>query len=127
MTGRPRIRSLKPEAWADEKVGVLSRDARLLFVGLLTMADDEGRLRALPAAILGHCYPYDRDAPKLLDRWIAELVASGIVVAYEHDSFPYLAFRNWARHQRINRAAASRIPGPPDAGIRDANSVKDAA
>ncbi len=111
---RPRIRSLKPEVWADERVGSLSRDARLLMVGLITMADDEGRLRALPAGILGHCYPYDLDAPRLLGKWLGELTESGIVMAYQNGSYPYLAFRNWARHQRINRAQASVIPAPPE-------------
>jgi hypothetical protein len=67
MTFRPRIRTIKPEMWADEKVGQLSRDARLLFVGLITMADDEGRLRGCPAAILGHVFPYDDDALRKLD------------------------------------------------------------
>lgn len=38
VNSRPRIRTLKPECWQDEKIGQLSRDARLLFVGLITMA-----------------------------------------------------------------------------------------
>jgi hypothetical protein len=61
---RPRIRTLKPEMWADEKVGALTRDARLLFIGLITLADDAGRFRAMPSAILGHVFPYDLDALK---------------------------------------------------------------
>jgi hypothetical protein len=121
---RVRIRSLKPEMWADERVGRLSREARLLCVCLITMADDEGRLRALPAAILGHAYLYDTDAPKLLPRWIAELTESGIVIGYEHDGFPYLAFKHWRRHQRINRPTASAIPAPPNHEVVTANSVK---
>lgn len=120
---RARIRSIKPECWQDERVGSLTRDARLLMVGLITMADDEGRLRALPAGILGHCFMYDLDAPRLLDRWLRELTESGIVVAYEDAARPYLAFRNWARHQRVNRAAQSVLPPPPDNEIREANSV----
>jgi hypothetical protein len=76
---RPRIRTIKPELWQDEKVGGLSRDARLLFIGLVTMADDEGRLRALPAVILGHCLPYDADALRKVEAWLAEVAASGLV------------------------------------------------
>lgn len=123
MSRRPRIRTLKPEFWADEKVGALSRDARVLLVGLITMADDEGRLRALPAGLLGHVFPYDLDAPRKLDGWLREITGTGIVVAYEEDGIPYLAFRNWRRHQKITRASTSVIPAPPDPHVRDANSV----
>src|SRR3712207_884928 len=96
---RPRIRTIKPELWADERIGALSRDARLLLIGLVTMADDEGRLRALPAAILGHCFPYDDDAPRKLSKWLREITDSGAVIAYTVDGKPYIAFRHWKRHQ----------------------------
>ena len=125
MSRRPRIRSIKPEFWQDEKVGALSRDARVLLVGLITMADDEGRLRALPSALLGHVFPYDQDAPRKLPGWLDEVVATGVVVAYEEAGVPYLAFRHWKRHQRVNRANESVLPAPPDHDIVTENSVKD--
>lgn len=120
---RARIRTIKPELWQDERIGDLSRDARLLFVGLVTMADDEGRLRALPAGILGHVFPYDQDAPKKLDGWLSEVEATGMIVGYQNGGRPYMAFRNWARHQKINRASDSVLPPPPNDAIRVANSV----
>lgn len=111
---RPRIRTLKPEIWQDEKIGALSRDARLLLVGLVTMADDEGRIRALPASIIGHIFPYDRGASRKLRSWLDEVLATGIVTEYVHESVPYLAFRHWNRHQRINRPTPSLLPAPPE-------------
>lgn len=113
MTFRPRIRTIKPEMWADEKIGQLSRDARLLFVGLITMADDEGRLRAMPAAILGHVFPYDEDALRKLAGWVDELSASGLIVAYEHGGVRYFYLPGFVRHQVINKAKPSSLPGPP--------------
>lgn len=126
---RPRIRSIKPECWADERVGTLSRDARLLMIGLITMADDEGRLRAMPSAILGHCFPYDGDAPRRLAGWIDELLAHGLLLGYEHAGIPYLAFRHWSKHQRINKPVASTLPEPPDEQVVEANRIgkKDGA
>lgn len=109
---RPRIRSLKPELWQSEQVGRLSRDARLLFVGLITLADDEGRFRALPAVILGHCLPYDEDAARRLERWLAELEQAGLVVRYNADGLPYGALPGFAGHQRINRPSQSKLPPP---------------
>jgi hypothetical protein len=82
---RPRIRTLKPETWQDEKIGRVSRDARLLFVGLITLADDDGRFRSLPTQVLGHIFPYDADAPKKLERWMRELTDEGLVVIYTRE------------------------------------------
>ena len=113
MTFRPRIRTIKPEMWADEKVGQLSRDARLLFIGLITMADDEGRLRGMPAAILGHVFPYDTDALRKLEGWLSELVASGLVVSYQHGGITYFYLPGFTRHQVINKRKDSALPAPP--------------
>jgi len=43
-----RIRTVKPEFFADDDVADLSLSARLLFVGLLLVADREGRLEDRP-------------------------------------------------------------------------------
>lgn len=109
---RPRIRTIKPEAWADEKIGRLSRDARLLWVGLITMADDDGRFRALPSAILGHCFPYDHDAPRKLQGWLDELVREALVLLYEVGGVLYGWFPKWGDHQKINRKNDSLLPDP---------------
>ena len=107
---RPRIRTLKPDMWQDEKVGGLSRDARLLFIGLITMADDEGRLRGLPALILGHVFPYDLDAAKKITSWLDEIAVSGLIERYEFGSTPYIQLVGWSKHQKITRPSPSEIP-----------------
>ena len=107
---RPRIRSLKPELWQDEKIGNLSRDARLLFIGLVTMADDEGRLRALPALILGHVFPYDTDALRKLEQWLEEISDSGLITRYTVGGTPYVELMGWRKHQVINRPTPSELP-----------------
>jgi hypothetical protein len=38
-----RIRTLKPTVWLSPQIMNLSHGARLLFIGLITQADDEGR------------------------------------------------------------------------------------
>jgi hypothetical protein len=124
---RPRIRTIKPELWQDEKVGGLSRDARLLFIGLVTMADDEGRLRALPAVILGHCLPYDTDALRKVEAWLAEVAASGLVTRYVVDGNPYVQINGWTRHQVINRPTRSDLPPAPvtEASVKDHGETRE--
>jgi len=115
---------VKPEIWQDEKVGDLSRDARLLLIGLVTLADDEGRLRAQVPAILGHVFPWDDDVtPAKIKRWLGEVERQGLVLRYESDGKPYMAFRHWRRHQRPNRATSSVLPDPPDPDVVRNNAV----
>jgi hypothetical protein len=115
---QPRIRTLKPENWQDEAVGTLSRDARLLRDVLITFADDDGRWRHLPSAIIGHGYPYDDDlAPAKLKKWTGELVAAGLVVLYDHDSATYGCFPTWHLHQQINKYRPSKLPECPDSRV----------
>lgn len=127
---RPRIRTLKPENWADEAVGRVSRDARLLRDVLITFADDDGRWRHLPAAIIGHGYPYDEDvSAKLVRRWVDELVAEGIVIIYEHDAVAYGCFPKWHLHQQINKYSPSALPACTDQRVvskEEASRIKRA-
>lgn len=112
---RPRIRTLKPELWQSRSVGKLSFRDRLLFLGLITMADDAGRLAVVPRAIAGHVFPYD-DAVKAQTVLIgiAELQKHDLVRCYEVDGDTYLWLPNWRKHQRINRVTPSTLPPPPD-------------
>lgn len=111
---RPRIRTLKPEIWEDEAVGRLGVWERLLYVGLITMADDEGRLRALPGAIAGHVFPYDDLPPVKIKRWLETINTAELVVLYHRSGTDYVEIQNWSKHQRISRPVESPLPPPPD-------------
>jgi hypothetical protein len=116
---RPRIRTLKPEIWADEAVGHLDPWERLLFIGLITMADDDGRLRALTPAITGHIFPYDEIPPRRLRRWLLRLHGVHLIVFYEVDGVSYVQICGWEKHQKINKRSASGLPAPtPEANGR---------
>lgn len=108
-----RIRTIKPSFWADEGVAELSRDARLLTIGLISFADDEGRFLASTAAISGYCFPHDDLPAAKVRRWLDEVERVGIVRLYSVNHREYGAFPNWAKHQRINRPTDSLLPEPP--------------
>lgn len=120
---RPRIRSVKPEMRKDERYGRLSIGAREFFNGLITIADDEGRFRALSSLLCGDIFPYDNDAPRKLRGWVKEVQDSGMVLFYIDNGVPYGAFRHWKRHQRINRPTPSVLPPPPDRGVVTENGT----
>lgn len=112
-----RIRTIKPEFPQSESMGRLSRDARLLFVQLWTIADDDGKTRAASRLLASLLYPYDDDAPALIDGWLAELEAEGCILRYAVDGASYLQVCKWAEHQKIDRPSASKLPCPPVAVV----------
>lgn len=120
---RPRIRTIKPEMWQDERIGALTRDARVLLLGMVTLADDEGRFRARRSILVGHVLPADDDAFESVDGWVAEIREQGIVLFYVVDATPYGAFRHWRRHQKINKPTPSELPPPPDPKVLRDNRV----
>lgn len=105
-----RIRTIKPEFPQSESMGRITRDARLLFVMLWTIADDLGRARGASRMIASLLFPYDDDAPKLVDGWLAELEREGCVARYQVDGASYLEILNWTSHQKIDKPSGSKIP-----------------
>lgn len=116
---RPRIRTLKPDIWEDDEVAPLPRETRLTFVGLITMADDDGRLRENPRAILGHVFPCDEDLTNAwLGRRLEELARALLIVRYSVRGARFIAIRSWHKHQVVNRKTPSALPAPPPARMR---------
>ncbi|TAL01838.1 MAG: hypothetical protein EPO08_09110 [Rhodospirillaceae bacterium] len=105
-----RIRTIKPEFPQSESMGRVSREARLLFILLWTICDDSGRARASSRLLASLLYPYDSDAPALIEVWLTELESEGCLRRYEVDSNTYVDVPNWLKHQKIDKPSQSRIP-----------------
>jgi len=109
-----RIRTIKPEFQQSESMGRVSRDARLLFIELWTLADDEGRSRASSRMLASLLFPFDDDAPSLIEGWLKELEREQCIHRYSMEGTTYLQVQNWEKHQKIDHPAKSRLPPPPD-------------
>lgn len=126
----PRIRSLKPEIWEDEALSAVSVPARLLFIGLITQADDEGRLKGDPRLIRSQVFPYDEAMTSAdVEALLSELDSvnppessgaspEGLIRRYVNGQRPFIELCGWKEHQKISHASPSRLPGPfdPDSG-----------
>jgi hypothetical protein len=110
-----RIRSLKPEFPQSESMGRVSRDARLLFILLWPICDDHGRTRAASILLASLLFPYDKDAPKLIEGWLKELEREGCIRRYVVDGSSYLEVCNWLKHQKIDKPSKPVFPGPENA------------
>ena len=105
-----RTRSIKPSFFTNESLADCSPLARLLFIGLWTVADREGRLEDRPRRINAELLPYDgADCDKLL----SELASRGFIMRYEVDGNRYISIGNFAKHQHCHvKENASAIPAP---------------
>lgn len=110
-----RIRTIKPEFPQSESMGRVSREARLCFILLWTLADDAGRLRGNPKMLASLLYPYDDDAKRLIDKWLGELDGATCIRRYAISGNLYIQIVGWTEHQKIEKPSASKIPPPPEA------------
>ncbi|MDJ0950940.1 MAG: hypothetical protein QNJ94_18670 [Alphaproteobacteria bacterium] len=113
-----RIRTIKPEFWASEQVIDVSRDARLLFIGLWTYVDDNGVIPVKPRTLKMQVFPADDDITSSTIRLLLdELSASGLIAFYTVDGVDYLHVTGWKKHQKIDRPSY-KYPPPPKATRR---------
>src|SRR5687767_2730037 len=107
----PRIRTLKPEHKQHRKVGLLTDRQYRLWVGMITEADDEGRLVADTSWLRAVVFPYQ---PKLTVRQVSDdllaISQMGLVNLYTVGECRYAEFASWRDHQSINKPHASKLP-----------------
>lgn len=112
-----RIRTIKPEFPQSESMGRISREARLLFILLWTICDDSGRTRGASRMLASLLFPYDDDAPGMMNLWLRELEQEGCIVRYEVDGLTYIQTVKWALHQKIDKPSKSKFPPPPEGSL----------
>lgn len=107
-----KIRTIKREFWHDEKIGSLPVEARLLYIGTWSIADDNGVLRGNPAYIRSQLFAYDEVVTAAdVRRWIELLTAERMLVPFTHRGERYLLVRRFRDHQKIDaRYATELIP-----------------
>lgn len=91
-----KMRGIKPEFWTDDKTFDVDPVARLLFIGLWTLACDNGHIEDRPRQIKARIFPSDDvDVNALLDQLAAAcLITRGDGV---------VTVPNLTQHQRIDR------------------------
>ena len=108
-----RIRTIKPGFFRSEDVSALPLRARLLWIGLWTQCDDQGRTKDNVKLIKADVWPLDPVSLADIEEDLETLADHGRIVRYEVDGRRYLEIVNWGDHQSINRPTPSKLPAPP--------------
>lgn len=105
-----RSRNIKPGFFTNDELAECHPLGRLLFAGLWTIADKEGRLDDRPKKIKAMLLPFDEaDCDALLQ----QLNDHKFITRYQVNGGCYIQISNWKKHQNPHcKEAASEIPEP---------------
>ncbi|HEC1650031.1 TPA: HNH endonuclease [Yersinia enterocolitica] len=107
-----RSRNIKPGFFTNDELAECSPYARLLFAGLWTIADREGRGEDRPKKIKVLVLPFD---DVNVDELLETLSSKGFIRRYKVDGDSYFQISNWAKHQNPHhKEIASVIPAPSE-------------
>lgn len=91
-----RSRNIKPGFFTNDELVELPFATRLLFIGLWTIADREGRIVDRPKKIKMEIFPAD-DVD--CDQALSDLAAAGFINRYQVDGIKAIEIANFAKHQ----------------------------
>ena len=107
-----RRRMIDPNIWESEDFSSLSMMERLLWVGMFSLADDEGRGRASASYLNIKVFPYDRLDDEEIEKGINHIKDVMSVTLYRNGDKRYYQMDHWDEWQSISHPTPSKIPSP---------------
>lgn len=105
----PRIRTIIPEFWEDERFTNVSLPAWLLYIGMKNFADDSGIIVSNETIIKSKVFPAREDIRKQqVSGWLQELIENSILVPFQYEDKGYYVMD--FSSERIDKPQKSKIP-----------------
>lgn len=98
--------------WTNEHFGEMPMMARLLLLGIINHADDQGRTKAHAVFLRAQIFPYDDITKEQIDECLKLIEANGTIALYEANGKRYLQLLNWWEYQSLQFAIPSEHPHP---------------
>ena len=119
-----RIRTIKPDFWCHPVMAQENDCVKLMAIGLLNFADDEGYFFADAKLVRNAIRPFDDDSV-ITHGALTRLSGIGYISLKKHDTHGILGFViSFRKHQVINRPSPSIIKGLYDS-VSDHGSIID--
>lgn len=119
-----RIRTIKPDFWEHPVMSKQSDTTKLLAIGLLNVADDEGYFYAEPRMIRNAIRPLDDDS-RITTVSLRELSNLGYISIKNHPTHGDIGFiPSFLNHQVINKPKSSKLKELYEYGS-DTVSIRD--
>lgn len=119
----PRIRSVKPEFWTDERLVACTPLARLLYIGLNTYCDDYGRIVYSAVRLKLQILPAETSP---IEPLLDELRKHDCILFYTEsrrippnvpipaDEAVFIQISRFESEQKVDKRGASKTPAPPN-------------
>ncbi|GAB2912218.1 conserved phage C-terminal domain-containing protein [Paralcaligenes ginsengisoli] len=115
-----RSRNIKPGFFTNDELVELPFEYRLLFIGLWTIADRDGRLVDRPKKIKMEIFPADNVD---CEKGISMLASAGFITRYSVHEQQFIQIKTWVKHQNPHiKEAKSTIPAP---GLHGASTIQE--
>jgi hypothetical protein len=105
-------RMITSAIWTDAEYAALTMRQRLLWIGILTNADDQGRLVGHPGMVRSLVFPLDDVPLSEIDSDLTCFAALQWVLLYDAGGKRYIQILKWWQHQQMRWAAPSVYPAP---------------
>lgn len=127
----PRIRTIKPEFFTSPDTAKVSHAARLLYVAMWCWADDHGRGELNLLQLRAFAFPEEdpwlersfadqntevQSAHTDFQNLCAEVINGYGISAYTNRGRTFYEIPSWDTHQKLQRRAKPKFPGPDDPG-----------
>lgn len=104
---------LKSQMFEDEFITSLDIFDRYLWVGLILVCDDQGRILDNSALIRSKIFPMDDISLEKINDCITRFHESGKIERYTTNEKPVIQIINWWKHQKPQWAGKSLFESPP--------------
>ena len=112
-----RKRMVDPHIWESFSFAELSDLAKILFISLISHADDEGRGIAGAAYIRNMTFPHDETRRVAeVQKALSEIALHTSTQFYQVDGREYYCLLNWTDYQKVDKPSKSKLPPPPSVG-----------
>ncbi len=111
-----RQRFIHPDLWDDAVVsGTLTPTEQLLFIGMFSLADDEGRILADPIHLRGLVFRFRDDITVQRTHEMRDRIAAvnPNVLVYRAGGHEYIQLLKWKTYQSPRYPKPSSLPPPP--------------
>ncbi len=101
---------IDPGIWTSAQFMSLTIRQRLIFVGLISNSDDEGRLRGEAVKIKALLFPSDNISVSKVDADLRIITKIGLINRWQENGEIFIELPKWEKYQRVDKPKSSLIP-----------------
>jgi hypothetical protein len=115
-----RKRMINPDFWTDPKITKLTPIERLLFIGLISNANDYGKLRGNPGIVRSKVFPTDNITNQEVEDGLNNLENNHLIQQYVINDEELILLTGWNKNQVVQHPSKiDEYPYPVDFVMKD--------